>query len=102
MIQLRIMTGTANVRTIKMKTKTMMMTCAAKSKLKDAPKPLRAEPQSANFATMTLSEVRKKHTKKPADLRVFRHWCREFGIERPKARLFAYWRSQCEAAKAAE
>lgn len=43
-----------------------------------------------------------KHTKKPADLRVFRHWCREFGIERPKARLFAYWRSQSEAAKAAE
>lgn len=43
-----------------------------------------------------------KYTKKPADLRVFRHWCREFGIERPKARLFAYWRSQYEAAKAAE
>lgn len=58
MIQLRIMTGTANVRTIKMKTKTMMMTCAAKSKLKDAPKPLRPEPQSVNFATMTRSEVR--------------------------------------------
>lgn len=60
MIQLRIMTGTANVRTIKMKTKTMMMmmTCAAKSKLKDAPKPLRTEPQRVNFATMTLSEAR--------------------------------------------
>lgn len=57
MIQLRIMTGTANVRLMKTKTK-RMMTCAAKSKLKDAPKPLRPEPQSVNFATMTLSEVR--------------------------------------------
>ena len=55
MIQLRIMTGTANVRLMKTK---RMMTCAAKSKLKDAPKPLRPEPQSVNFATMTLSEVR--------------------------------------------
>ena len=40
-----------------MKTK-RMMTCAAKSKLKDAPKSLRPEPQSVNFATMTLSDVR--------------------------------------------
>lgn len=55
MIRRRIMTGTANVRMMKMK---RMMTCAAKSKLKDAPKPLRPEPQSVNFATMTLSEVR--------------------------------------------
>lgn len=55
MIRRRIMTGTANVK--KMKKKTMMMTCAAKSKLKDAPKPPRPEPQSVNFATMTLSEV---------------------------------------------
>ena len=34
MIRRRIMTGTANVK--KMKKKTMMMTCAAKSKLKAA------------------------------------------------------------------
>lgn len=57
MIQLRIMTGTANVKKMKTK-KTMMMTCAAKSKLKDAPKPLRTEPQSAKSATMTLLEAR--------------------------------------------
>lgn len=57
MIQLRIMTGTANVRKMKTKKKTMM-TCAAKSKLKDAPKPLRPEPQSVNLATMTRSEAR--------------------------------------------
>lgn len=57
MIRRRIMTGTANVKKMKKKTM-MMMTCAAKSKLKDAPKPLRPEPQSVNFATMTLSEVR--------------------------------------------